>query len=93
MVAKKKHAPDAGAKYTFVKEDLNGTSPKFDVEDGKGVGLKVKLGEEPQAETAATRFLWAAGFVDLLKPQPLTRAYAQDGIKAVHSTGRLKVPT
>ena len=44
---------------------MNGTSPKFDVEDEKGVEWKVKLGEEPQAETAATRLLWAAGyFVD-----------------------------
>ena len=42
-----------------------GTSPKFDVEDEQGVQWKVKLGQEPQSETAATRFLWAAGyFVD-----------------------------
>lgn len=61
----KEHAPDPDGKFTFVKEDMNGTSPKFDVEDENGVGWKVKLGEEPQAETAATRLLWAAGyFVD-----------------------------
>jgi hypothetical protein len=64
-VGQKEHAPDADGKFTFVKEDMNGTSPKFDVEDEKGVEWKVKLGEEPQAETAATRLLWAAGyFVD-----------------------------
>ena len=58
----KEHAPDADGKFTFVKEDMNGTSPKFYVEDDKGVAWKVKLGEEPQAETAATRLLWAAGY-------------------------------
>jgi len=61
----KEHAPDPNGKYTFLKEDLGGTSPKFDVEDEQGVRWRVKLGQEPQAETAATRLLWAAGyFVD-----------------------------
>ena len=33
--------------------------------DEQGVLWKVKLGQEPQSETAATRLLWAAGyFVD-----------------------------
>ena len=57
----KEHAPDPNGKYTFVKEDLKGHSPKFDVEDEQGVRWRVKLGQEPQAETAATRLLWAAG--------------------------------
>ena len=44
---------------------MEGTSPKFDVEDEQGVRWRVKLGQEPQSETAATRLLWAAGyFVD-----------------------------
>lgn len=59
------HAPDANGKFTFVAEDMEGTSPKFDVEDEQGVRWRVKLGQEPQSETAATRLLWAAGyFVD-----------------------------
>lgn len=59
------HAPDPNSQFTFVKEDTQGTSPKFDVTDEKGVEWKVKLGREPQSETAATRLLWAAGyFVD-----------------------------
>jgi hypothetical protein len=42
-----------------------GTAPKFDVQDEHGIKWRVKLGEEVQAETAATRLLWAAGyFVD-----------------------------
>ena len=61
----KAHAPDPAGTFTFVKEDLEGTSPKFEVTDGQGVEWKVKLGQEVQSETAATRFLWAAGyFVD-----------------------------
>jgi hypothetical protein len=61
----KEHAPNPDGKFTFVKEDKQGTSPKFDVTDEQGVQWKVKLGQEPQSETAATRLLWAAGyFVD-----------------------------
>ena len=59
------HVPDANGKFTFVVEDMEGTSPKFDVTDEQGVRWRVKLGQEPQSETAATRLLWAAGyFVD-----------------------------
>lgn len=58
----KDHAPDPNGKYTFVKEELDGTSPKFDVDDEQGMRWRVKLGAEPQAETAATRLLWAAGY-------------------------------
>jgi hypothetical protein len=61
----KEDAPTPSAKYRFKKEDMNGTSPKFDVEDDKGIKWRVKLGQEPRAETAATRLLFAAGyFVD-----------------------------
>ena len=58
----KEHAPAPHGKFTFLKEDLKQTSPKFDVEDEQGVRWRVKLGQEPQAETAATRLLWAAGY-------------------------------
>jgi hypothetical protein len=61
----KQHAPDARGTFTFLKEDPLATSPKFDVVDRQGVEWKVKLGQEPQSETAAARFMWAAGyFVD-----------------------------
>jgi len=49
-------------KLTFVKEDRTGSSPKFEVVDERGVHWKAKLGEESQAETAATRLVWAAGY-------------------------------
>src|SRR5215467_13387843 len=48
--------------FTYDKEDLNGTSPKFDVRDQDGVKWRVKLGEEARPETVATRLLWAVGY-------------------------------
>jgi len=49
-------------KFTYDKEDLNGTSPKFDIRDQNGVKWRVKLGEEARPETVATRLLWAVGY-------------------------------
>jgi hypothetical protein len=61
----REHAPDPKGRYTFESEDMNGTSPKFYVKDSNGVRWQVKLGAEPESETAATRLVWAAGyFVD-----------------------------
>jgi len=61
----KADAPDPRSTFSFVKEDPLASNPKFDVVDGRGVEWRVKLGQESQSETAATRFLWAAGyFVD-----------------------------
>lgn len=56
----KEHQPTG--KFTFVKEDMGGTSPKFIVRDEQGVRWKAKLGEEVKSETAATRLVWAAGY-------------------------------
>jgi hypothetical protein len=56
----KKHQP--AGKFTFVKEDKQGTSPKFEIVDERGVLWKTKLGKETQSETAATRLVWAAGY-------------------------------
>jgi hypothetical protein len=56
------HAPRPDAKYVFVKEDMNGTSPKFYVKDDGGVEWLVKMGVEAKPETAATRFVWAMGY-------------------------------
>jgi hypothetical protein len=57
----KDHEP--GHELRFIGESPDGTSPKFEVEDEHGTKWKVKLGEEARAETAATRLLWAAGYV------------------------------
>ena len=54
---------EPGTDFRFIKESTSGTSPKFEVEDEHGTTWKVKLGEEAKTETAATRLLWAAGYV------------------------------
>lgn len=57
--------PNPREHFVFVKEDMNGGSPKFDVVDQEGRKWKVKLGKESRPEIAATRLVWAAGyFVD-----------------------------
>ncbi|HEV2863559.1 MAG TPA: hypothetical protein VGX48_21280 [Pyrinomonadaceae bacterium] len=48
--------------FTFVEEDKGGESPKFEVRDSKGVRWSVKVGPEAQAETVATRLVWAVGY-------------------------------
>lgn len=56
----KEHAPHTT--YTFLKEDLQGTNPKFDVRDENGVKWKVKLGVEARPEVVASRLVWAVGY-------------------------------
>lgn len=56
----KEHAPHTT--YTFIKEDLNGTNPKFDVRDENGVKWKVKLGVEARPEVVASRLVLAVGY-------------------------------
>jgi hypothetical protein len=66
----KEHQP--GTNFRFIKESTTGTSPKFDVEDENGANWKVKLGHEAKSETAATRLVWAAGYLadeDYYRPQ------------------------
>ena len=58
----KSHAPAPNGKYKFLKEDLNGTSTKFYVQDAAGVRWLVKVGKEARPETAATRLVWAMGY-------------------------------
>lgn len=48
--------------FTFEKEDMEGTNPKFDVTDQDGVKWKVKLGAEAKPETVASRLVWAVGY-------------------------------
>jgi len=48
--------------FRFIKEVKEGGMPKFEVEDARGTKWRVKLGPEAQAETAATRLVWAAGY-------------------------------
>src|SRR3989442_1166852 len=48
--------------FRFLKEIKEGSMPKFDVQDARGVKWRVKLGSEAQSETVATRLVWAAGY-------------------------------
>ena len=48
--------------FTFEKEDMEGSNPKFDVVDQDGVKWKVKMGDEARPETAASRLVWAVGY-------------------------------
>ena len=50
------------APFTFVSESKLGASPKFRVKDARGVTWSVKMGPEAQAETVATRLVWAMGY-------------------------------
>lgn len=48
--------------FTFIEESLSGTNPKVRVSDANGVEWTVKFGSEVNAETFATRVVWAAGY-------------------------------
>lgn len=83
-------APKAGDRFTFVKEDTNGTSTKFYVKDGSGVEWLVKVGEEVHAETAATRIVWAMGYfadADYYLPS----IHVDDMTKLTHGKGHKKL--
>jgi hypothetical protein len=56
-----KHTPRVGA-FKFIKEDLDGSNPKYLVRDDTGVKWKIKLGLEAKPEVAATRLVWAVGY-------------------------------
>jgi hypothetical protein len=48
---------------TFIKDEVGGYSAAFRVSDAKGNIWVAKLGKEAQPETAASRFVWAVGYV------------------------------
>jgi len=48
--------------FTFEKEDMGGSNPKFDIVDQDGVKWRVKMGDEARPETAASRLVWAVGY-------------------------------
>ena len=49
--------------FNFVKEDLTGTNPKVKVTDANGIKWNVKFDEEVHAEVAASRLVWACGYL------------------------------
>jgi hypothetical protein len=49
--------------FTFVKEDTDGTQPKVIVRDANGREWSAKFGEEVHSSIAASRLVWALGYV------------------------------
>jgi hypothetical protein len=48
--------------FTFEREDMTGSNPKFDVVDQDGVKWRVKMGPEARPETVASRLVWGVGY-------------------------------
>jgi hypothetical protein len=48
--------------FSFVKEDLSGTSPKISVHDANGRAWVIKFGSEASPDSFATRMVWAVGY-------------------------------
>lgn len=68
--------------FTFLKENLSGTSPKIQVTDASGRMWNVKWGPEVHSETFASRIAWACGYT--VEP-----AYFVSSGKIIH-LGKLK---
>jgi hypothetical protein len=49
--------------FKFEKEDLSGTNPKIKVVDANGVKWNIKFDEEVHGEVAASRIVWACGYM------------------------------
>ncbi|HEX5708124.1 MAG TPA: hypothetical protein VFX96_12555 [Pyrinomonadaceae bacterium] len=50
-------------RLTFIEEEKGGYSTKYRVRDASGRVWVAKVGKEAQSETAASRLLWAAGYM------------------------------
>jgi hypothetical protein len=48
--------------YTFVEEDLSGSTPKVKVKDADGRNWVLKFGQEASPEVFGTRLAWAVGY-------------------------------
>jgi hypothetical protein len=48
--------------FVFLREDMHGTSPKFDARDANRRKWRGKLGPEARPEVVASRLLWAVGY-------------------------------
>jgi hypothetical protein len=81
--------------FTFIKEDSEGTNPKFIVEDSRGRKWKVKLGPEAGPETTATRLLWVVGYLtdeDYFRPEILVKGLKKlnRGQQFVSANGKVR---
>lgn len=96
----KEHEPHS--RFTYEKEDLDGSNPKFVVRDQDGAKWKVKLGAEARPETVASRLVWAVGYLtneDYFLPElrvqempaHLQRKHADRFIEADHSMRNVRL--
>jgi hypothetical protein len=83
----KKHAPPTT--FTFIKEDLKGSNPKYDVKDSNGTKWKIKLGQEAKPETVASRLVWAVGY-ETNEDYFLPRLQVEGLPKHLHRGGKFK---
>src|ERR1700730_7787404 len=81
--------------YTFEKEDMAGSNPKFDVIDQDGVKWRVKMGDEARPEVVASRLVWAGGyfanedyFMPELHVQNMQRLHRGEGLVSPDGTMR-----
>lgn len=49
--------------FQFKEEDMTGTNPKIKIIDANGVKWNIKFDEEVHAEVAASRIVWACGYM------------------------------
>lgn len=69
--------------FTFIREELRGTSPKVMIRDAVGLEWQVKGGRDVKSETFITRFVRALGYW-----AETTYFFAEGKIDGVHDLGR-----
>jgi hypothetical protein len=79
------------SQVTFIKQETGGHTKKYRVRDGQGREWVVKLGNEAQSETAASRLVWAAGFyTDITYFVPEVKVEGKGTLKNVRFEARPK---
>src|SRR6266516_4526505 len=77
------------SKVIFIRQEPTGHTTKYRVRDGQGHVWVVKLGNEAQPETAASRLVWAAGyFTDITYFVPEVKIEGKGTVKNVRFEAR-----
>jgi hypothetical protein len=72
--------------FAFMKEEVEGTSPKIQVRDARGRLWSVKFGPEVKAENFAVRMAWAAGYFG--EPTYFVREGVVEGARGLGRTAQ-----
>ena len=79
------------SKVTFIKEEHTGHSIKYRVQDGQGRVWVLKMSNEAQSETVASRLVWAAGYyTDVTYYVPEVNVEGKGTVKNVRFEARPK---